>query len=112
MNDLTVEVVYMNKNLEKVNVKTYSLKDYVKSLKLELMRIIMDIEDLIYGVTGESKDNWSAEVVDEFNKIRHKILDQANAIERLPSNLLYKGKPFPISFAEFLNTINFNNKPK
>lgn len=108
MDDLTVKVVYLNRNLEQVNEKTYSLKDYVKSTKLELMRIIMDVEDLVYQLLGESKDNWTKETLDAFNKIRHKILDQANAIERLPQNLLYKGKPFPVSFGEFINSLGLN----
>lgn len=109
MDDLTVKVVYLNKNMEQVNEKTYSLKDYVKSLKLELMRIIMDVEDLVYKTTKESKDNWNADVMSSFNRIRHKVLDQANAIERLPQNLLYKGNPFPVSFGGFLNSLNIND---
>jgi hypothetical protein len=61
-------------------------------MKRELMRVIMEVEDTIYHLQGSrSKDEWDYETMEHFQKIRHKLLDQANAIERLPQTLHYKG---------------------
>lgn len=55
------------------------------------MRVIMDVEDVIYYLQdGKSKDDWDDGAMSRFQCIRHKLLDQANAIERLPQNLYYK----------------------
>lgn len=91
MDDFTVKVSYKNKNLEKVNEQTYELKQYLEMTKLELMRIIMDVEDsFIYMNDGKQKEEWPAETINRFNRIRHKLLDQANSIERLPDNIYIK----------------------
>lgn len=86
MDDFSVTIDYKNKNLEQISEKTYSLQEYVEMLKLEIMRVIMDVEDVFYSMYGQKKE-WSKEVTASFQKIRHKLLDNANAIERLPQKL-------------------------
>jgi len=104
MSDFKVVIEYKNKNLETVVEKEYTLSDYTEMLSLELKRSLMDIEDAFYYFTGnKQKSDWSPEVVEKFNKIRHKILDQANAVKRLPENLSYRGvKATAVPFSEFL----------
>lgn len=104
MSDFKVVIEYKNKDLETVVEKEYSLVDYTEMLNLELKRTLMDIEDAFYYFTGnKQKSDWSPEATEKFNKIRHKILDQANAVKRLPENLSYHGvKATAMTFSEFL----------
>ena len=105
MSDFKVKIEYKNKNLETVVEKEYNFIDYTEMLNIELKRILMDVEDAFYCFSGnKQKDEWSPELTERFNKIRHKILDQANAIKRLPENLSYHGvKATAMSFGEFLS---------
>ena len=92
MNDFTVKVAYRSKDMQELREWTYDFKQYTEMMKRELMRIIMEVEDTIYHLQGgQSKESWDTETMEHFQKIRHKLLDQANAIERLPQNLHYKG---------------------
>ena len=104
MSDFKVKIEYKNKDLETVVEKEYNFIDYTEMLNLELKRILMDIEDAFYYLSGnKQKQDWSPELTERFQKIRHKLLDQANAIKRLPENLSYKDiKANTISFAEYL----------
>lgn len=104
MSDFKVKIEYKNKDLETVAEKEYSFVDYTEMLNLELKRILMDIEDAFYCLSGnKQKKDWSPEFTEKFQKIRHKILDQANAIKRLPENLSYKNiKANTMSFGEYL----------
>ena len=92
MNDFTVKVSYRNKECDNMREWNYDFKQYTEMMKRELMRVIMEVEDTIYHLQGSrSKDEWDSETMERFQKIRHKLLDQANAIERLPQTLHYKG---------------------
>ena len=104
MSDFRVKIEYKNKDLETVVEKEYDFIDYTEMLNLELKRILMDIEDAFYCFSGnKQKSEWSPEMTEKFQKIRHKLLDQANAIKRLPENLSYKGvKATTMPFSEFL----------
>lgn len=104
MSDFIVKIEYKNKDLETVVEKEYDFISYTEMLHLELMRLIMEIEDAFYVFSGnKQKENWPPELTERFKKIRHKMLDQANAIKRLPQNLSYKGiKANQIPFSEFI----------
>ena len=85
---LGVRVVYRNKNLDPIYTKTYSFMEYTEMLRTDLLRLVTDIEDLCYAVNGnKSKEEWSDETFAAFNKIKHKILDKAGDIGRLPANI-------------------------
>jgi len=104
MSDFNVVIEYKNKNLETVVEKRYNFIDYTDMLHLELKRILMEIEDAFYQFSGnKQKQDWPPELTERFTKIRHKLLDQANAIKRLPENLVYKDiKANSISFSEYI----------
>ena len=104
MSDFKVKIEYKNKDLETVVEKEYDFIDYTEILSLELKRILMDIEDSFYYFSGnKQKQDWSPELNERFQKIRHKLLDQANAIKRLPENLSCKGvKATSMPFSEFI----------
>lgn len=92
LNDYTVNIVYKNRSLESVSQKSYPLSDYCQEQKLNLMHVITDVENAFYTLQEDrSKDEWTPEAVETFQRIRHKLLDAANSIVRLPQNLQFKG---------------------
>ena len=103
MSDWTVKIEFKNENLETVVEKEYDFVQYTDMLQLELKRIIMDIEDAFYEFSGcAQKEDWDDDLKQRFKKIRHKLLDQANAIKRLPQNLTHNGQsPMEMSAGEF-----------
>lgn len=89
MRDMNVRVDYRNERMEVVSEKTYSLSDYTAMLKTDLMRIIGDVEDLCYAVNdNRCKGEWSDESWTAFCRIKHKLLDKAGDIGRLPENIV------------------------
>lgn len=57
-------------------------------LKLDLFRLISDVEDLVYVMNGyRPRAEWTDESWARFNAIRHKMLDKAGDIGRLHENL-------------------------
>ena len=93
LNDYTVNITYKNRTLEPVNQKSYPFADYCQEQKLHLMHIIADVENAFYDMQGnKSKEDWDERTMASFQHIRHKLLDAANGIERLPRNLFYKGQ--------------------
>jgi len=90
--DWIVTIEYKNKDMETVVEKEYDFISYTQMINIELMRLITDIEDAFYAFSDyKQKEEWKPEMEERFKKIRHKMLDQANAIKRLPQNLTYKG---------------------
>ena len=97
MSDFLVKIEYKQKNadgeLETVVEKEYDFINYTEMLHLNLMRIVGEIEDAFYYLSGnKQKQDWPPELKDRFMAIRHKLLDQANDIKRLPKNLTHKGE--------------------
>ena len=65
-----------------------SLPEYTDMLRVDLLRLVTDIEDLCYVANGnKDKEEWSDETFSAFNKIKHKLLDKAGDIGRLPENM-------------------------
>lgn len=113
--DFSVVVDYKNKNMDTISTHEYTMNEYVQMLSIELKRIIADVENSFYDLqNGKDKNDWDDNTIAAFNKIRHKLLDQANAIERFPINLRYKGVPCgSIKASEYLTAIiNYITKNK
>lgn len=92
LDDYTVNIVYKNRSMENVSQRTCLFADYCQDQKLNLMHVITDVENAFYAMQGDKgKDEWSQEALDSFQRIRHKLLDSANSIVRLPQTLHYKG---------------------
>lgn len=86
---LGVKVVYRNAQLEPVQEKTFRLDDYTALLKMDLMRVINDVEELGYLANGgAAKEDWSDRTWALFTKIKHKLLDKAGDVGRLPENII------------------------
>ena len=89
MKNLGVKVTYRNRDLESIYTKTYSFCEYTEMLHADLLRLVTDIEDLCYTMNGgKPKDEWTDESFAAFNKIKHKLLDKAGDIGRMPENMV------------------------
>ena len=102
--DWIVKIEYKNKKLEKVIEKEYPFDQYTDLIGSELMGVITDVENAFYEFEGgKQRDEWSDRSKTMFNGIKHKLLDHANSIRRLPSTLNYKGIPAnTVSFSQFI----------
>lgn len=91
MNDLKVHIAYRNSEGHVVNDRLYNLGDYTDQMRVDLLKVISDVEDLIYLMSRQSKEDWPDDVWNSFMGIKHKLLDKANDIGRLPQTLVQSG---------------------
>lgn len=87
-NDLRVMIEYKNSKHETVDMHEYTVDDYTSMVRFDLLRIISDVENLVYLLNhNQPKEDWSDDVWQSFCGIKHKLLDKANDIGRLPNTL-------------------------
>lgn len=103
--EIGVRVTYKGKDLRPVYTKTYSLDEYTEMLRADLLRIVTDVENLCYIANdNRPKEDWSDETFEEFSRIKHKLLDKAGDIGRLPSNIILRTRePMNEFVAQLLN---------
>lgn len=93
MSDYAINIEYKDKSLKTVQQKTYSLQDYTALIKQGLLKVIADVEDAFYYLEdNKSKSDWDDVTTSMFQKIRHKLLDEANAVCRIPDNIVDREK--------------------
>lgn len=84
-----VKITYRNKLLEPVNEEYYTLEDYTAMLRVGILGILSDVENLVYAMNGgKPKEEWGDSEWMIFHRIKHKILDKAGEIGRLPDNMV------------------------
>lgn len=84
-----VNLEYRDHDMNIVSQKECALEDYTELLKSGIVRLILDAEDLIYKATGgQGKAEWDDEVSTSFYRLRHKLLDMAGEVGRIPQNLM------------------------
>lgn len=100
-----VRVTYRDKERQPTYTKMYSLREYTEMLRADLLRVITDAEDLCYAASGNAaKEDWPDDLFTGFNKIKHKLLDKAGDIGRLPDNLCeYTTEPLTNFVARMMN---------
>lgn len=92
MADLKIHIDYKNDRLDIVSKKDYAFKDYMDMLRADVLRIIGDIEEFCYDVNdGKPKDEWDEASWMFFLKTKHKLLDKAGEIGRIPDNIVQEG---------------------
>lgn len=88
---LSVKVTYRNKNMDPTYSKVYKLDEYTDMLRTDLLRLITDVENLCYAANdNKPKEEWSDETFSGFCLIKHKLLDKAGDVGRIPENIIYK----------------------
>ena len=101
--ELGVRVVYRNREMEPTYSRVYTLSEYTEMLRVDLLRLVTDVEDLCFAANdNKPKEEWSDETFSAFSKIKHKLLDKAGDIGRIPENLTVK-EPLSNFVARILN---------
>jgi len=91
--EIGVRVTYKDKDMRPIYTKTYPICEYTDMLRQDLHRLITDVENLCYVANeNKSKADWSDETFEEFSRIKHKLLDKAGEIGRLPQNIVLRTK--------------------
>lgn len=98
--DLRVKVEYKNREMQPVFVQDCTLCEYTDMLRVDLMRLISDVENVLYiANSGVDKRDWPDEQMRAFLRIKHKLLDKAGEIGRLPENI-YEDEDEPLGITE------------
>lgn len=84
--EILVEVTYRNDALEIVKKENYPLETYSKKLVTDLLKVLVDVEDILYEEDGKLKKDWKYGTRTKFEKVRHRILDVAGSLDRLNEN--------------------------
>lgn len=101
--ELGIRVTYRNKNMEPTYSKVYSINEYTDMLRADLLRLVTDVEELCYAANNNKpKEEWTDETFAGFSKIKHKLLDKAGDVGRIPENLVVK-EPLNNFVARILN---------
>lgn len=94
MDNIGVNVSYKNAKQETVCNRTYTFREYTEMIRVDLLRLISDVEDMAYKLNqGKPKSEWTDESWSAFCCIKHKLLDKAGEIERLPQNIVEYDTP-------------------
>lgn len=108
-NDIRVRVEYKNRDMKTWSVREYELRDYTDMLRLDLLRLIGDVESTVEAATGTVvKEDWPGDVNRLFLYVKHKLLDKAGEIGRLPDNLIIEEEEplhgaFDVMMADLMN---------
>lgn len=87
--NLGVRVMYRGKDLKPVYTKRYTLDSYTGMLRDDIQALVTELENLCYHASGgKPKSEWDDRLWVSFNQIKHKLLDKAGDIGRLPDNLI------------------------
>lgn len=85
---LCVKIIYRNGMMEPVYEKEYEFTDYCDMQREDLLRLITDVEDMVYTASGgKPKEAWDDRTWEVFCKVKHKLQDKAGDIGRLPQNM-------------------------
>ena len=89
--ELGVRVTYRDRDMRPTHTKTYDLCEYTDMLRNDILRLITDIENMCYIANGDKpREEWDGKILEEFRKIKHKMLDKAGDIGRIPQNIIIR----------------------
>ena len=108
--DYSVRIKYKNRKGDYVGENVYPFGAYTKVLSFDLKRCLGTIEEAvkeIYKKCGKDDDeNCDLREDPKFSEVRKIILDAANALERMPDTVCYKGIPISsCNAAEYISNL-------
>lgn len=103
--EIIVKVTYRDKDLRPTYTKTYTLNEYADAIRADLQSLVGDVETLGYIANhNKPKEEWDDNSFAVFTRIKHKLLDKAGEIGRLPVNMtLRTHEPLSEYMARLLN---------
>lgn len=60
--------------------------DYCDHLKVDVFKVLGDVETMAELMTGQCRCDWTESEVEAFDKVRSRLLNLAGAVGRLPIN--------------------------
>lgn len=101
--EILVKVTYRDKDLQPTYTKTYTLSDYADAIKSDLQGLVGEVETLGFIANkNKPKEEWDDESFAVFTRIKHKLLDKAGEIGRLPVNMTMRTRE---SLSEYMARI-------
>lgn len=89
--EICVRITYRDKDLQPTYTKTYSLGEYADNMRADLQGLVGEVETLGYMANkNKPKEEWSDESFAVFSRVKHKLLDKAGEIGRLPANINFR----------------------
>lgn len=103
--EIGVRVTYRDKDLKPTYTRTYSLPEYTEMIRSDITNLISEVEKMAYIANdNKPKEEWSDESFSLFNRIKHRLLDKAGEISRIPENLIERrSEPLSNYVARILN---------
>lgn len=90
--DYTVKVDYVNSQTGEHFQRIYPFSGYTNNMAFELKQVLYEVENVFFELENhKDRTEWSEESRTAFGKIRRKLLNSINNIQRLPETLHYKG---------------------
>lgn len=90
--DYTVKVNYVNSQTGERSQRVYPFVGYMNNMAFELKQVLYEVENVFFQLENHrDRAEWSEESEVAFGKIRKKLLNSINSIQRLPDTLCYKG---------------------
>lgn len=90
--DYTVKVEYVNSQTGEHSQRVYPFAGYMNNMAFELKQVLYEVENTFFELENhKDRTEWSEESKTAFGKIRKKLLNSINSIQRLPETLCYKG---------------------
>ena len=105
VSEVLVRITYRDKDLQPTYTKTYTIGEYADIMRADLQGLVGEVETLGYIANGNKpKEEWSDDSFAVFSRVKHKLLDKAGEIGRLPSNMCIRTKePLSDFVARILN---------
>jgi len=103
--EILVKVTYRDKDLQPTYTKTYTLSEYADAMRSDLQSLVGEVETLGYIANkNKPKEEWDDDSFAVFTRIKHKLLDKAGEIGRLPANMALRTRePLSEYVARFLD---------
>ena len=105
LSDYTVDIIRKDRNGSTTSEKSVPIEAFCTDNHFLLIGLIKQIEDVISQTHG-NKRTWPPQIRQQFEQMRHELLDVANNFNRLPHSVRFKGhKIDAFESSEFIASI-------
>lgn len=90
--DYTVKVDYVSNQTGERFQRVYPFAGYMNNMAFELKQVLYETENVFFELEDhKDRAEWSEDSKAAFGKIRRKLLNSINSVQRLPETLHCKG---------------------
>ncbi len=91
-NRYSVSILTKNRDTHKLEKSSLGFTEFCYNVGYSLKCVLNEVEKEFIKTYGTNRTNWSEQTILDFSRIRSRLLDAANNVERLPTTLCYNGK--------------------